>query len=65
SWVKSITKKARTLLNPSNNGSSPRLKKSHHFGGQEEESMVVDLEGEVMSCGYEDVQVMWSILDKS
>ncbi|KAF4352451.1 hypothetical protein G4B88_018883 [Cannabis sativa] len=23
------------------------------------------LEGEVMACAYEDVQVMWSILDKS
>lgn len=26
---------------------------------------VQDLHGEVMACGYEDVQVMWSILDKS
>lgn len=33
------------------------------FAGQE--SRVMDLHGEVMACGYEDVQVMWSILDKS
>jgi hypothetical protein len=26
---------------------------------------VLDLHGEVMACGYEDIQVMWSILDKS
>nr|AFK34951.1 unknown [Lotus japonicus] len=25
----------------------------------------MDLQGEVMACGYEDVQVMWSILDRS
>ncbi|MBA0549772.1 hypothetical protein Golob_020786 [Gossypium lobatum] len=25
----------------------------------------MDLHGEVMACAYEDVQVMWSILDKS
>lgn len=25
----------------------------------------MDLQGEVMACAYEDVQVMWSILDKS
>ncbi|KAK1549025.1 hypothetical protein Q3G72_032923 [Acer saccharum] len=25
----------------------------------------MDLHGEVMACGYEDVQVMWSTLDKS
>ncbi|RYR75970.1 hypothetical protein Ahy_A01g000568 [Arachis hypogaea] len=31
----------------------------------EEEKSVMDLHGEVMACGYEDVRVMWSILDKS
>jgi len=31
----------------------------------EQERRVMDLQGEVMACGYEDVQVMWSILDKS
>jgi hypothetical protein len=29
------------------------------------ENRVMDLQGEVMACAYEDVQVMWSILDKS
>lgn len=32
-------------------------------GGQDDR--IMDLQGEVMACGYEDVQVMWSILDKS
>ncbi|MFQ6620879.1 hypothetical protein Gotur_003004 [Gossypium turneri] len=31
----------------------------------EHEKHVMDLHGEVMACAYEDVQVMWSILDKS
>lgn len=31
----------------------------------EQENRVMDLHGEVMACAYEDVQVMWSILDKS
>lgn len=32
----------------------------------EQENRGMDhLHGEVMACGYEDVQVMWSILDKS
>lgn len=30
-----------------------------------QENRVMDLQGEVMACAYEDVQVMWSILDKS
>lgn len=33
------------------------------IAGQENRAM--DLHGEVMACAYEDVQVMWSILDKS
>lgn len=37
------------------------------FTGAEHEKRVMDLQlqGEVMACAYEDVQVMWSILDKS
>lgn len=31
----------------------------------ENENRASDLHGEVMACAYEDVQVMWSILDKS
>lgn len=29
------------------------------------DNRAMDLQGEVMACAYEDVQVMWSILDKS
>ncbi|KAL8141449.1 hypothetical protein V2J09_014481 [Rumex salicifolius] len=63
SWVKTITtpfRKARTFLNQQ----QPRDKKSKELG---HEHMVMDmqLQGEVMACAYEDVQVMWSMLDKS
>ncbi|KAL6525613.1 hypothetical protein OROHE_015920 [Orobanche hederae] len=37
--------------------------RNHSKSGQERR--IVDLHGEVMACGYGDVQVMWSILDKS
>ncbi|PON64830.1 SsrA-binding protein [Parasponia andersonii] len=62
SWKKTITspfKKACTFFNQ-----QPRdpNKKSQL---QENGSSVMDLHGEVMACAYEDVQVMWSILDKS
>ncbi|KAL8120444.1 hypothetical protein AgCh_017571 [Apium graveolens] len=69
SWVKTITtpfRKARTLFNP--NGSSTRSspKSHHHHQGHEDKRMMdLQLQGEVMACQYEDVQVMWSILDKS
>ncbi|KAG8658973.1 uncharacterized protein LOC110608202 [Manihot esculenta] len=59
SWKKTITspfKKACTFFNQ-----QPRDKKSQPG----HENRVMDLHGEVMACGYEDVQVMWSILDKS
>ncbi|KAF2310363.1 hypothetical protein GH714_008011 [Hevea brasiliensis] len=59
SWKKTITspfKKACTFFNQ-----QPRDKKSQPGN----ENCVMDLHGEVMACGYEDVQVMWSILDKS
>ncbi|GLU05193.1 hypothetical protein SLE2022_223060 [Rubroshorea leprosula] len=62
SWKKTITtsfRKACTFFNQ-----QPRDKKSSD-SQQEHEKSVMDLHGEVMACGYEDVQVMWSILDKS
>ncbi|KAF7837618.1 uncharacterized protein G2W53_006100 [Senna tora] len=63
SWKKTITspfKKACTFFNQQ----SPR--DHHHKKSQaEQENRGMDLHGEVMACGYEDVQVMWSILDKS
>ncbi|KAJ8540429.1 hypothetical protein K7X08_030348 [Anisodus acutangulus] len=64
SWVKTITtpfRKARTFIK--NNQQSPREKKSQEE--EDQDKHVVDLQGEVMACGYDDVQVMWSILDKS
>ncbi|KAM0948391.1 hypothetical protein DsansV1_C06g0058911 [Dioscorea sansibarensis] len=60
SWVRTITtpfRKACTLLNP------PRKKKTQ--GGNEQQLHGMKLHGEVMACGYEDVHVMWSILDKT
>lgn len=36
-----------------------------NWGDAEQENMAMDLQGEVMACAYEDVQVMWSMLDKS
>ncbi|MED6107748.1 hypothetical protein PIB30_048761 [Stylosanthes scabra] len=64
SWKKTIAtpfKKARTFFNQQ----PPR--DHHHKKSQTEQEnrVVMDLHGEVMACGYEDVQVMWSILDKS
>ncbi|KAK6254269.1 hypothetical protein QQP08_013260 [Theobroma cacao] len=66
SWKKTITsqfKKACTFFNQ-----QPRDKKSQrgtYFVGAGHENRVMDLHGEVQACAYEDVQVMWSILDKS
>ncbi|XP_038989847.1 uncharacterized protein LOC120113108 [Phoenix dactylifera] len=78
SWVRTLTspfRKACTLLNP------PRDKKSQtgrcpwiwtlastepvffFVAGKDHDGM--KLHGEVKACSYEDVQVMWSILDKS
>lgn len=34
-------------------------------GHEDKRMMDLQLQGEVMACPYEDVQVMWSILDKS
>ncbi|CAM8903094.1 hypothetical protein QQ045_010355 [Rhodiola kirilowii] len=61
SWVRSITspfKKACSFFNY-----QQKDKKSQQ--GHEIQRTNMDLQGEVMACGYEDVQVMWSILDKS
>ncbi|OVA16617.1 hypothetical protein BVC80_1543g51 [Macleaya cordata] len=64
SWVRTIKspfKKACTFFNNTNNNNSSRDKKSQ----QGHDNRVMDLHGEVMACAYEDVQVMWSMLDKS
>ncbi|XVF38992.1 hypothetical protein REPUB_Repub20aG0150600 [Reevesia pubescens] len=61
SWKKTITspfKKACTFFHQ-----QPKDIKSQRE--HENRVMVMALQGEVMACAYEDVQVMWSILDKS
>ncbi|XP_057724516.1 uncharacterized protein LOC130940403 [Arachis stenosperma] len=73
SWKKTIAtpfKKACTFFN--NNNQPPRENNNNNNNNNkkstqtvEEEKSVMDLHGEVMACGYEDVRVMWSILDKS
>lgn len=80
SWVRTIKspfRKARTFFN--NNHSHQvsaaaattrahrRNKSRHPEGHDDDDKKMTDLqlEGEVMACTYEDVQVMWSILDKS
>ncbi|THU67012.1 hypothetical protein C4D60_Mb05t20190 [Musa balbisiana] len=58
SWVRTITspfRKAYTIFN------APRDKKPQAGDDQRGSK----LQGEVMACTYEDVRVMWSILDKS
>ncbi|KAI3905385.1 hypothetical protein MKX01_040076 [Papaver californicum] len=66
-WVRTITtpfRKVGTLFN--NNHLSRSDKKSQQGGGVYDHNRVTALHGEVMACGYDDVQVMWSMmLDKS
>ncbi|XP_004488161.1 uncharacterized protein [Cicer arietinum] len=62
SWKKTITspfKKACTFFNQQ----PPRDHKKSQI--EQDQNRGMDLHGEVMACGYEDVHVMWSILDKS
>ncbi|KAK7388102.1 hypothetical protein VNO78_22907 [Psophocarpus tetragonolobus] len=67
SWKKTITtpfKKACTFFNQQQQ-QQQQPTRDQKKSQTEQESGVMDLQGEVMACGYEDVQVMWSILDKS
>ncbi|KAF9591696.1 hypothetical protein IFM89_005687 [Coptis chinensis] len=62
SWVRSITtpfRKARTFFNQNQTGDNKSQQEDDH------DKRVIDLHGEVMACAYQDVQVMWSILDNS
>ncbi|XP_073034846.1 uncharacterized protein [Primulina eburnea] len=64
SWVRTITspfRKACTFFNHQN----PNRITTKSTPQEGQENAIMDLEGEVMACAYEDVQVMWSILDKS
>ncbi|EOA36607.1 hypothetical protein CARUB_v10011815mg [Capsella rubella] len=70
SWKKTIAtpfKKAATFFNQPQQSSSPHSR--HHANAkareEHERRTVQELQGDVMACGYEDVLVMWSILDKS
>ncbi|KAJ8623568.1 hypothetical protein MRB53_032097 [Persea americana] len=58
SWVRTITSPLRKACIFFNH---PKEKKPQ----QGQSRPIIDLHGEVMACGYEDVQVMWSILHKS
>ncbi|AAD49763.1 hypothetical protein AtNW77_Chr1g0047211 [Arabidopsis thaliana] len=65
SWKKTIAtpfKKAATFFNQpqqTNRHANAKAREEH------EKRTVQELQGDVMACGYEDVLVMWSILDKS
>ncbi|KAM0951274.1 hypothetical protein DsansV1_C04g0050231 [Dioscorea sansibarensis] len=68
SWVKTITspfRKACNLFNPPRENSHIGISSSstHTCSGHDHHGM--KLRCEVMACAYEDVHVMWSILDKS
>ncbi|ONK78807.1 uncharacterized protein A4U43_C02F22630 [Asparagus officinalis] len=56
--ITSPFRKACTIFNsPSRDHKKPQAGHNHQYG--------MNLHGEVMACPYEDVQVMWSILDKA
>ncbi|KAL8489284.1 hypothetical protein ACS0TY_024774 [Phlomoides rotata] len=64
SWVKTITSPFRKACTFFNHQNHHRDKKSQQ-GKEEHRIMDLQLQGEVMACAYEDVQVMWSILEES
>ncbi|MCL7035326.1 hypothetical protein MKW94_005110 [Papaver nudicaule] len=68
-WVRTITtpfRKVGTLFYNNQNHLSRSDKNSQQGGGVYDHNRVMALHGEVMACGYDDVQVMWSMmLDKS
>ncbi|KAJ0232094.1 hypothetical protein HA466_0294060 [Hirschfeldia incana] len=67
SWKKTIAtpfKKAATFFNQPQQ--TPHSRHANAKAREEHERRTVkELQGDVMACGYEDVLVMWSILDKS
>ncbi|WVZ96171.1 hypothetical protein U9M48_041841 [Paspalum notatum var. saurae] len=77
SWVRTITTPFRKMLNPQRDGKkTPRHHHHHHRQSPSSSSAMEEqhsgemertsqLYGEVMACTYEDVQVMWSMLDKA
>ncbi|CAH8260847.1 unnamed protein product [Arabidopsis lyrata] len=70
SWKKTIAtpfKKAATFFNQPQQSPKKGCRGRMDAKAREEHEkrMVQELQGEVMACGYDDVLVMWSILDKS
>ncbi|TVU17952.1 hypothetical protein EJB05_34014 [Eragrostis curvula] len=70
SWVRTITTPFRKMLNPQREqhgkkGSRHRRQSSGIPVGDLERTTSSQLYGEVMACTYEDVQVMWNMLDKA
>ncbi|KAI4338602.1 hypothetical protein MLD38_023640 [Melastoma candidum] len=68
SWKKTIAtpfRKARTLFNNSPRQQHSPVDGHSHSQQESQRNCIMDLHGEVMACTYEDVRVMWSILDKS
>ncbi|GJM94536.1 hypothetical protein PR202_ga11188 [Eleusine coracana subsp. coracana] len=78
SWVRTITTPFRKMLNPQREQQQHGGKKASRHrrqsssgiisapgGGDLERTTSSQLYGEVMACTYEDVQVMWSMLDKA
>ncbi|OEL15332.1 hypothetical protein BAE44_0023649 [Dichanthelium oligosanthes] len=66
SWVRTITtpfRKACTIFVPQKDGKKPQQPSSDMV--QHVEAERAKLHGEVMACAYEDVQVMWSMLDQA
>ncbi|WVZ71518.1 hypothetical protein U9M48_020094 [Paspalum notatum var. saurae] len=68
SWVRTITtpfRKACTIFGPTQkDGKKPQQPNSATMV-QHVEAERAKLHGEVMACAYEDVQVMWSMLDQA
>ncbi|CAL4964069.1 unnamed protein product [Urochloa decumbens] len=67
SWVRTITtpfRKACTIFVPQKDGKKPQ-QPSSAMVVEHVEAERAKLHGEVMACAYEDVQVMWSMLDQA
>ncbi|XP_062181131.1 uncharacterized protein LOC133885432 [Phragmites australis] len=69
SWVRTITSPFRKMLNPQREQHGKKTRHRHQSSalvpGGDAAERSSQLYGEVMACTYEDVQVMWSMLDKA
>ncbi|RLN21981.1 uncharacterized protein C2845_PM07G07230 [Panicum miliaceum] len=66
SWVRTVTtpfRKACNVFVPQKDGKKPQEPNSVMV--QHVDAERAKLHGEVMACAYEDVQVMWSMLDQA